>query len=53
MADIKAFPAKLYWTQKRIADARDRADMAESVMLPIDQFLELLDMAEKANGRVV
>ena len=47
MAKVTKFPAQAYWTKAKIAEARDRAEMAESVTLPIDQFLDLLDMAER------
>ena len=43
---ISLHPTQPKWTLKRIEDERERSVMAEKVRLPIDHFLELLDLAE-------
>jgi len=35
-----------HWTLEKVDEALNRSDMAESVELPIEQFRELLIMAE-------
>lgn len=41
----------VYWTKERIEEALQRADIAATVELPIEQFRELLEIAHVNAGR--